>query len=337
MNHWGKILLGIAVTAALLWWTLSGVALSEVFEAIREGNAILLLAAAFVATTGCVIRAIRWKILLAAVKPDTKLGSRTAAMFIHFMTNNLLPLRVGEFARAWVFSRLEPVSPSGAFGSVIVERFMDAVVLLTFLVVPVLLPGFPDSGALADGWGGLVLKAGTLAVLVILAALILAVALPGPFVRVAESTSAILPGRVRAPLLRALGSFLDSLTVLRDPKLVILGFGWSFVFWAWHALSFWLGMLAFGIDTGYASALFTTAVVGFGVALPAAPGFLGTFQAAALFAVRDIYGAAAAPALAFAFGYFFASWFPITVVGLVYVWKLGLSLGDLGSSEDRVS
>ncbi len=74
VNHWGKILLGIAVTGALLWWTLSGVALSEVFEAIREGNATLLLAAAFVATTGCVIRAIRWKILLAAVKPDTKLG-----------------------------------------------------------------------------------------------------------------------------------------------------------------------------------------------------------------------------------------------------------------------
>ena len=46
----------------------------------------------------------------------------------------------------------------------------------------------------------------------------------------------------------------------------------------WHGISFWLGMLAFGIDTGFVSAIFVEAVVGFGVAIPAAPGFIGTFH-----------------------------------------------------------
>jgi hypothetical protein len=43
-----------------------------------------------------------------------------------------------------------------------------------------------------------------------------------------------------------------------------------------------------------------------------------------------------AQALAFAFGYHFGGWVPITAIGLWYAWKLGLSLGDVGSAEERV-
>jgi hypothetical protein len=146
----------------------------------------------------------------------------------------------------------------------------------------------------------------------------------------------VLPQAVRDPLLAALGAFLQSLSVMRDPKLLAVGFAWSIFFWAYHAVSFWLGMLAFGIDTGYLSALFTSSVVAFGVALPSAPGFFGPFHAAVTFAVSDVYGVGEAQSLAFAFAYHFGGWLPITLIGLAYVWKLGLSLGDVGASEERV-
>ena len=152
----------------------------------------------------------------------------------------------------------------------------------------------------------------------------------------AEESERLARFEREARSLASLGSFLDSLAILRDPKLLALGFAWSFFFWAFHAVSFWLGMLAFGVDAGYVAAVFTSSVVAFGVVLPAAPGFLGTFQAAALFAVSDVYGAAAAPSLAFAFGYYLGGWIPITAIGLWYVWRLGLSLSDLGSSEERL-
>jgi uncharacterized membrane protein YbhN (UPF0104 family) len=127
---------------------------------------------------------------------------------------------------------------------------------------------------------------------------------------------------------------------MREPKLLIAGFAWSLFFWTWHGLSFWLGMLAFGIDTGWVSAIFTEAVVGFAVALPAAPGFFGTFHAGVSFALTTVYGVPDPQALAFAFAYHFGGWIPITTIGLWYTWKLGLSLGEVGghgSSEDRVS
>lgn len=336
MGYWGKVLIGVAITVGLLYWALSGVAFSEVMESARQANPWLLLAASFLATAGGVIRAMRWKILLSSVKSDTSFRSRWTAVSIHLMANNILPLRVGEFARAWVLGRIESVNPVAAFGSLIVERFMDAVILLCFLVIPVFSPGFPNSNALFEGWGGLVLRAGGAAVVVILIALVLMVAFPKRFIALARVVLPILPGKFGDPLLHSIESFLQSLSILRDPKLTALGFLWTFGFWIWQATAFWLGMMAFGINTGFVSALFTSSFVAFGVALPSAPGFLGTFQVAAIFALSDVYGAGAAPALAFAFGFFFVNWLPITGIGLWYVWKLGLSLREVGSSEAQI-
>lgn len=336
MKHWGKALFGLLVTVLLLWWALADVAFSAVWANIREGNFWLLSASVFVATFGFFIRALRWKVLLTPVKADTRLRSRFAGVSIGFMANNILPARVGEFARAYAFSRLEPVTAGAAFGSLVVERFMDGVILLLFLVLPLLTPGFPSVDALSAGWGGALLKAGGLAVLAVMAALVFMALWPARFVRVAEAFAKFLPNSLARPLVDSLAAFLDSLAIMRDPWLLFLGFAWSLFFWTWHGLSFWLGMLAFGIDTGFVSAIFTEAVVGFGVAIPSAPGFFGTFHAAAKFALSDVYGVAEPQSLAFAFGYHFGGWIPITAIGLWFVWRLGLSLGEVGAAEERV-
>lgn len=334
--HWGKTVVGLAVTGFLFWWILSDVDFAEVWEHIRSGNMLLLLAAVFVATFGFFIRALRWKILLAAVNPNTRLRSRFASVSIGFMANNVLPARVGEFARAYAFSRMEPVSASAAFGSLVVERVLDGVVLLLFLVIPVMTPGFPATGALSEGAGALALKSAVIMVGAVVLALVVMAIWPRGFVRGAQRMASFLPRSLSRPIVDGLEAFMDSISILRNPRLLFLGFVWTVGFWAWHGVSFWLGMLAFGIDTGFVSAIFTEAVVGFGVALPAAPGFFGTFHASAQFALSSVYGVDEAQSLAFAFGYHFGGWIPITVIGLYYAGKLGLSLGEIGGAEERV-
>lgn len=166
--------------------------------------------------------------------------------------------------------------------------------------------------------------------------LVVMAALPGVFLSIAERVTALLPERLRDKVMGAVRGLLDSIAIMRDPKLLALGFAWSLFFWTWHGLSFWLGMLAFGIDTGFVSAIFTEAVVGFGVAIPSAPGFFGTFHFAANFALTTVYGVPEAESLAFAFAYHFGGWIPITVIGLWFAWQLGLSLGDVGSAEGQI-
>jgi uncharacterized protein (TIRG00374 family) len=336
VRHWGKALVGIAVTVLLLWWALADVAFSEVWAHVRMANPWLLLAAVAVATSGFLVRAMRWKVLLAPVKRDTRLRSRFAGVAIGFMANNVLPARVGEFARAYAFSRLEPVSASAAFGTLVVERFFDGVVLLLFLVLPVFSPGFPSGGGFAGGRGAAVLSAGIGAVSVLLVVLGVMALWPRTFVRVAEWFVVLLPRSLERPVLAGLESFLGAIAIVRDVRLFALALVWSLGFWAWHGASFWLGMLAFGIDTGFLSAIFTEALVGFGVALPSAPGFFGTFHFAANVALTEVYGVPEAQSLAFAFGYHFGGWVPITLIGLWYAWSLGFSIREVGTAEQRV-
>lgn len=335
-RHWGKALFGVLVTVLLLWWALSGVAFGEVWANIRRGDFWLLGASVAVATFGFFIRALRWKVLLTPVREDTALRSRFSAVSIGFMANNVLPARIGEFARAYAFSRMEPVSAPAALGTLVVERLLDGIVLLLFLVLPVLTPGFPTSGALFEGWGSALLRAGVLAVAAVFLVLVWLTVWPRPFVRFVEGIARILPAGVARPLVDSLEAFLDSVQILRRPRLLMIAALWSLFFWTWHGISFWLGMRAFGIETGFISALFTEAVVGFGVAIPSAPGFFGTFHAAAKFALSDVYGVSEAASLAFAFGYHFGGWIPITLIGFWYAWRLGLSVSDVGRAETQV-
>jgi uncharacterized membrane protein YbhN (UPF0104 family) len=173
-------------------------------------------------------------------------------------------------------------------------------------------------------------------VLGVLAVLVVMAAVPRAFEAVVERMTRILPEGPRERVMGALHGLLGSIAIMRDPRLLLAGFAWSLFFWTWHGISFWLGMLAFGIDTGLVSAFFTEAVVGFGVAVPSAPGFFGTFHFAANFALTTVYGVPEAESLAFAFAYHFGGWIPITVIGLGFAWTLGLSLGEVEGAEEEI-
>lgn len=331
-----KTALGIAVSALLIWLTLRGVDLAAVWGEVAQANLALLGAAVFVATFGFFIRALRWKVLLHALAPDTSLRARWAAVNIGFMANNLLPARVGEFARAYALARLDPrIGAGGALGSLVVERVLDGLVLGSLLVGTVLLPGFPDV-VLGPTFEALLRTAVVLVggVMVVLVALL---SFPRPIVSVVEwAARRWLPEGAARAIVDSLEAFLQGVGVVRDPGRLLQALAWSIAFWLWHGLSFWLGMLAFGIDAGAVAAYFTEAVVGFGVALPAAPGFFGTFHYSVAFALETVYSVDAARTLAFAYGYHLGGFIPVTLIGLWYARQLGLSLTDVRASEQRV-
>jgi glycosyltransferase 2 family protein len=331
-----KAVLGIAISALLIWWVLQGVDLREVWSEVQGARWGLLAAAVAVATSGFLVRALRWKLLLHPIRQGTTLRHRFAAVNIGFAANNLLPARVGEFARAWAISRLEPVPLSGALGSLVVERFLDGVAVFSLLMVALLHPSFPTDATLAGQPLSTVITAVTLLLGGILGGLLLLLLFPGPFLRVAEGVGRILPSGAARTLVEGLRSFVTGLASLRDPRLLAGALAWSLGFWAWNGVSFWLAMHAFGIDQGYATALFVQAIIGMGVAVPSAPGFFGTFHAAAVVALVEVYGVGESATLAFAFGYHLGGFIPVTLMGLWYAGQLGFSVKDLGHAEESV-
>jgi uncharacterized protein (TIRG00374 family) len=330
-----RAILGLVVTAFLLWWVLRGVDLVGVWAEVRKANLLLLATAVTIATITFLLRAFRWKVLLAPIYPGTTLRSRFAAVNIGFMANNLLPARIGEFVRAYALSRLEPIPVSGAFASLVVERFLDGLVIVFFMFVAMAAPGFPSELPSTEASLGGVIQGVTVLLGALLASMILLLIFPRPFVRVAERVARFFPEKFARLLVDSLESFLDGLRVFQSPRLLSMAVAWSLVVWAWQSLAFWVALRAFGIDVGYDTALFVNATVAFMVGIPAAPGFFGTFHAGARMGLA-VYGVAAAPTLAFAFGFHLGGFFPVTFIGLYYAWKLGFSFKEMGTSEEKV-
>ncbi len=118
-----KPALGIGVSAFFIWWVLRGEDPAEIIAQISQANPWYFVASILVGTAGYLIRAWRWKVLLHPLKPDTALRSRFAGISIGFAITNVTPLRLGEIARAFALTRLEPITLSGSLGSLVVEPF----------------------------------------------------------------------------------------------------------------------------------------------------------------------------------------------------------------------
>lgn len=302
------------------------------WEELKLANPYYFAAAVFAAYAVFWIRAWRWKTLLANAAPNSTFKNRIAATTIGFMGNNLLPARVGEFARAYSFAKLEKITVVASLGSLVVERLFDAIGVVGLLVITLMLPGVPQ---VSDRMTTIV---HTLSILIgIGVALGLAlVIVPEKTVRFVEKYIApMLPTSFRRPLVDSLEAFLSALSILRSPTLLATALAQTIFLWLFNALGFWLGLKTFGIEVGFVGALLVQSAIALAVAAPSTPGFFGPFEAAAK-GVLLLYGVPAAKISTFSIGFHLGGFIPVTIVGLRYAYKFGFSLSEVSHSEEIV-
>jgi glycosyltransferase 2 family protein len=330
-----KALIGIAISVILLYLTFRRMDLAEVWRNLRGVNIPLFLLSAAAATFVFWIRAWRWRGILEPVA-IIPFRSRFAAVTIGFMGNNLLPARIGEFLRAYSLSRMESVPLVSAFASLVVERVFDGVTVVALLFIAMSLPAFP---ALPAGEGvayaGYARAAGVLVgvIIVILLGLVL---MPRRAVAAMERVVVIFPRSIRRPIVDALEAFLTGVAILRSPLLLLRAAWWSIVLWLVNALGFWIAFHAFGFSLPFAAALFFQSAIALAVSVPSGPAFVGVYHGAAVFVLANMWGAPPAAAGAFAVGFHLAGFIPVTFIGLYYAWRIGLTVGEVRSSEEVV-
>ncbi|MGH7464954.1 MAG: lysylphosphatidylglycerol synthase domain-containing protein, partial [Longimicrobiales bacterium] len=98
----------------------------------------------------------------------------------------------------------------------------------------------------------------------------------------------------------------------------------------------WFAFRAFGMDLPFSAALFLQSAIALAVSIPSGPGFFGVFQGAATLVLHDMWAMPLDSALAFGIGFHLAGFIPVTVIGLYYAWRTGLSLGEVRESEQIV-
>jgi uncharacterized protein (TIRG00374 family) len=324
-----RIVLAFAVSAVLMYVALYDVDWADVATTIRGSNLALWVAATVVSQLTFPLRAMRWRVILAPVAPGLAFGPAWRATAVGMMVNNTVPARIGELTRAYALAHEEPRVPfTTGLASLVVDRALDALVVLLLLFVAILDPSFGTQVDVGGKTLGAVVTLGSLAVAGAFAALCLAVFAPAAM----EALIAAIVNRM-APRLstRAVGlvrNLTAGLNVLRDGRKFALVLLWTLVHWLVNAFAFWLGFKAIGVSVPLTAALLVQGLIAIGVALPSMPGFFGPFELAAKVALA-LYGIEESRAFSWAIGYHILSFIPITLIGAYYLTKMGGSISGL--------
>lgn len=332
-RNW-KGLLGLAISLALLWWVLRDVSPAEVARELREADPWLLGASVVAATFSFVLRAFRWNVLLEPERLESSFDARFGATCTGFAANNLFPARIGEFVRAYVLTRRSRVPFGSAVGSLVLERILDGLALVTFMVAALLSPDFPLDDPATAAFARRSAMIGAAIFLTGFATLWWAARDPARALVAWQATGGrLLPRRLRDRANGLIETVVMGVRAVSHPFVLLRAVAWSLVLWLLLAGSIWLGLVAFDIRSpGFLGAMFLQAVIGFSVAVPSTPGFFGVFEAGARIGLEP-WGVDESTIASFATSYHILTFLPITLLGLWYLRRFGLSWGEVGRSR----
>jgi uncharacterized membrane protein YbhN (UPF0104 family) len=285
--------ISLLALVAVVWWAQK----QEAPELPSGGGAIAwLLAAAALYTLVTLLRGERWHRIVHVTGVDARRSDSYGLTTVGYMGNNVLPARAGEMLKVVLLSKRTDASKRTLLGTVLGERLLDAIALGTIFVVVVFgvlsettLPS--DRPFLMAGIALTLLAAGAAAVW---------------FLRrhhVVERAREFIRPLADAP--RAL--------VGRTGLVLLAG---TFAIWAVESGVYLAVARAVELDISAMGALYLVALTNLFAMLPAAPGYVGTFDAAVVFGVKAI-GGTANLALTYLLLLRFILFVPITVVGLV--------------------
>jgi hypothetical protein len=324
--------LGIAISAVFLYRAFDGIDWHSSIETARHANYFLLICSAAAATCMFPLRARRWRTILDPVAPKLPFAPLWRSTAIGQMVTNVIPLRAGELARPYALTRQVPtVSFPTALASVAVDRVFDGIVVMLLLAIGVMTAHFPTNteihGYSLTHAAGIVVGGA----IVLLVAFYILVFFPETLIRMFELVARRVSPAIERRGADVLRRFSQGLSVLRTPWHFVAVFGWTLAHWLVQPFAFWLAFLAVGIRVPIAATLIVQGVIVILVALPSAPAFFGAFEYGATIALQ-LYHVTQSDAATWALLFHVASFIPITVFGVYYAGRLGLSMGDIGNA-----
>ncbi|MEE9216895.1 MAG: lysylphosphatidylglycerol synthase transmembrane domain-containing protein [Anaerolineales bacterium] len=331
LRRW-QFWLGIAISALFLWLALRGLRLADVWQAIQGAQFLWLIPGLTAYWIGVWVRSWRWTYLLRSLK---RISTRKAfpIVVIGYMGNNILPARTGELLRAYVLRRSEQVPISGSLATIVLERAFDGLVMLSFVVInlPELARVSSNSGLVGNLYSLAIL--GVIAFLIAVALLMFMAIYPKPTESALEWVNQrLIPARFRQQVAQFSLRFLEGLGALRSPRDLFMVLATSALIWLLETVKYWFLMLAFPFEVSFFALMLMNGVVNLATTLPSAPGYIGTFDAPGI-AVLTAYGVDHAVATGYTLVLHAALWLPITLLGLYYMAREGISWKSIRVEE----
>ena len=332
-----RVTIGIVISVVFLYLAFRQVNVHEMVAALKGADYIWLMPALLFLFASLLLRAIRWGYFVEPLK-QVKLHPLFSAMMIGYAANNVFPLRLGEFLRAYAIAKTEGISKSSAFATVIVERLIDVLSLLLILAVTILL--FSSRPSVTNNEeiifiknSGYIIFALTLSIIVLMVFLM----------EKTESTITVfqflLPDKLFNIVQKIIRSFLQGFIVFKKSEHYLSILILSISLWVLYAGILYVIFFAFNFQTKYninvLASLVVLVTVSIGIMIPSSPGYVGTYH---FFCMKSLslFGVPESEALSFAIISHVLSSIPLTLVGLIYFWKENLHFSDAVTEKHLV-
>lgn len=300
----------IGVTVLLLWLSLRGLNMEGTHEGqdkfdliwgawLKANKGYLMLMAA-VLMFSHVLRAERWRMLLEPSGNRGTFGNSFLSVMVGYLVNLAIP-RGGEVSRCYNLFKLEDTPVEVSFGTVVVERLVDILCLLTLIVISFIVEWDKLEGFIA----GLNFSSGTRPK--VSPMLIVAV------VGIVALVLAIYLLRNNPRLKKLLAGFKEGLLGVFKLKNKWLFIFYSLAIWALYFAMSYTVMLAFGetADLGMRAVLTIFAIGAIAMAAPL-PGGAGSYHLLLPMGLVSLYNMDRADAVAFVF--IFHAWQTLVLI-----------------------
>ncbi|MFE8599756.1 lysylphosphatidylglycerol synthase transmembrane domain-containing protein [Archangium violaceum] len=277
MNRAVKLIASLLVTLLCSWWAFRHTDWDSQMTSLKSANYLWVLPYFVILSLVHLSRTLRWGCLLSGMErvPFRQLNEASG---IGFMMLLVLPFRLGEFARPLLIAQRSSIRRSAAMTSVVLERITDGLsiavlmrVLLFFVPAEVPQVRYVKLGAnlmFAVFGGGLLF-------------LLFALKHRATAVGLVRSTVGRVVPKVADKMADIVDTFVGAMRQLPDRRQMVGFFLYTVVYWGLNGAGMALLSRAFGpTSLTLFQAYVVMSVLVVGVMIPAAPGMVGTFQAA---------------------------------------------------------
>jgi hypothetical protein len=271
-----------ALALAILWWFGRKLDWGEVRQALSHTNKSLLVIAVIIVCSSYLMRAYRWRALLAPLAPAS-IKHLFAATTIGFGAVFLVG-RMGEVIRPVILPMREPrVRASASLVTIMVERIYDMLAVVVFFAANLLWFVPPTK------------VAGELTRIRVAGAVLLVTVLSGIAVLVwyrRRSASAVawvsqrlhswrfVPLRITRAIISTLEQLARALRVLANVRELGITIAWTALIWGVIVVANLMVLKAFGLNFGVTQAIFVLGWSLVGSLVPTPGGAAGAFHAA---------------------------------------------------------
>ena len=326
-----KTIILVLLTAAILWRLWRGLNWAEVRQSLSQASTLLLGAAFAVSCTTNLIRAFRWRSLLAPLTPAA-IPEVFAATNIGLGSTFLFGTAVGELIRPLSLSLLSPqVRRSASFLTIVGERVCDISVLCVLFGLSLLWLPMYSSRLLQSTHAGEIGIILLVLPLVALAAMFFFHRRVGiASTRVTERTANwnLASNPVRRTILRVTHQVMHALTLLANTRTLLAVTAWTTVHWLSVILTTWLTLHAFDMPFGIKETILVMCCGLVGSLVPTPGGAAGAFHAAIssglIFLGATLDQAAAISIVSHLLGYI-----PALIFGSYYLLRWDVNLAQL--------